>query len=267
MKKKDAELIQRALDGNQSAFTALVDKYQKGVHALVWQKIGDFHIAQEITQDAFLRAYQKLGSLKNHKLFSGWLYVIATNLCNEWIRKKRIPMQSLETVDSKEVDQVAYTQYIEEQRAADVDEARRELVRNLLKKLPESERTVMTLHYIGEMTCESISKFLGVSQNTIKSRLSRARNRLKKEETMIKENLSSFQLPIQLTENIMKKISNLSPMTSPSGSKPLLPLAVSAVSVVFILLLLGIGIQHLYLFQKPYSLNSVSESTIEIGGY
>ena len=61
MKKKDSELIQRTLNGDQSAFTALVEKYQKGVHALVWQKIGDFHIAQEITQDAFLRAYQKLG--------------------------------------------------------------------------------------------------------------------------------------------------------------------------------------------------------------
>ena len=151
-----------------SAFTTLVEKYQKSVHALAWQKIGDFHIAQEITQDAFLRAYQKLGTLKNHNLFCGWLYVIATNLCNEWLRKKRLPMQSLETVDNKEVDQVAYTRYIEEQREADAEDSRRELVRDLLKKLPESERTVMTLHYLGEMTCESISEFLGVSSNTIR---------------------------------------------------------------------------------------------------
>lgn len=263
MKKKDAELIQRTLDGDQSAFTALVEKYQKGVHALVWQKIGDFHIAQEITQDAFLRAYQKLGTLKNHNLFSGWLYVIATNLCNEWLRKKRLPMQSLETVDSKEVDQVAYTQYIEEQQEVDAKESRRELVRNLLKKLPESERTVITLYYLGEMTCESISEFLGVSQNTIKSRLSRARNRLKKEETMIKENLSSFQLPTQMTENIMREISHLNPL-APSGNKPFIPWAVSAASAVLVLLLIGIGAQHLYQFQKPYSLNAQSEPMIEI---
>ena len=263
MKKKDAELIQCTLDGDQSAFTALVEKYQKGVHALAWQKIGDFHIAQEITQDAFLRAYQKLGTLKNHNLFCGWLYVIATNLCNEWLRKKRLPIQSLETVDSKEVDQVAYTQYVEEQREADANEIRRELVRDLLKKLPESERTVMTLHYLGEMKCESISEFLGVSPNTVRSRLSRARNRLKKEETMIKENLSSFQLPTQMTENIMKEISRLNPV-APSGSKPLVPLAVSAASAIFVLLLMGLGAQRVSDFQKPYNLNAQSERTIEI---
>ena len=263
MKNKDSELIQRTLDGDQTAFTSLVEKYQKGVHALVWQKIGDFHIAQEITQDAFLKAYQKLGSLKNHNLFSGWLYVIATRLCYKWCRKKRIPIQSIETVDSKEVDQVAYTFYVEEQRKSDADDARRELVQNLLKKLPESERTVMTLHYLGEMSCESISEFLGVSSNTIRSRLSRARNRLKKEELMIKENLSSFQLPSQMTENIMKKISQLTPTTTPI-SKPFVPWVLSAASAIFVVLLMGVGAMKFHQYQTPYSIDASSESMIEI---
>lgn len=263
MKKKDTELIQRTLDGDQSAFTTLVEKYQKGVHALVWQKTGDFHIAQEITQDAFLKAYQNLETLKNHNLFSGWLYVIATRLCYAWCRKKRIPVQSIETVDSKEVEQVAYTVYVEEQREADADESRRELVRNLLKKLPESERTVMTLHYLGEMSCESISEFLGVSSNTIRSRLSRARNRLKKEEARIKENLSYFQLPSQMTENIMKKISQLTPTTTPI-SKPFVPWVLSAASAVLVVLLMGVGTVKLHQYQTPYSIDASSESMIEI---
>ncbi|MCY4404015.1 MAG: sigma-70 family RNA polymerase sigma factor [Candidatus Poribacteria bacterium] len=263
MKKKDVELIQLTLDGDQSAFTALVEKYQKGVHVLVWQKIGDFHIAQEITQDAFLRAYQKLSTLKNHKLFSGWLYVIATRLCSEWLRKKRLPIQSIDTIDNTEVDQMAYKQYIQTEREDDAKEKQRELVRKLLKKLPESERTVMTLHYLGEMKCETISEFIGVSPNTVRSRLSRARNRLKKDESMIKENLSSFQLPTQLTETIMEKISQLNPV-SPSGSRPLVPLAVSAVSALFVVLLMGVGAQNLFRFQKPYQLDAQSEPTIEI---
>ena len=66
MQQSDAQLIQRVLQGDQEAFSSLVRKYQKGVHALAWRKIGDFHIAQEITQDAFLTAYQKLRTLKNH---------------------------------------------------------------------------------------------------------------------------------------------------------------------------------------------------------
>ncbi len=238
MKKKDVELIQQILDGNQEAFTTLVEKYQKGLHALIWQKIGDFHIAQEITQDAFLKAYQRLGTLKDHKMFFGWLYVIATRLCADWLRKKHLPIQSLETVDTKEVDQVSYNQYVEEQRKIDEDESRRLLVRRLLNKLPESERTVMTLYYLGEMTCESISKFLGVSQNTIKSRLNRARNRLKKDEDLIIENLNSFKLPSHMAENIMKKVKNQIPSAPPVGSKPLIPLVISSISVVLILLLM-----------------------------
>ena len=263
MKKQDVQLIQRILDGDQKAFTAIVEKYQKGIHTLAWQKTGDFHIAQEITQDTFLKAYQQLSTLKNRKLFCGWLYVIATNLCNDWLRKKRLPIQSLETVDTKEVDQVAYTNYIEEQTEEDANESRRELIGNLLKKLPESERTVMSLHYLGEMSCESIGEFLGVSQNTVKSRLSRARNRLKKEESMLRENLSSFKLPTQFTENIMEKIMNSKPIT-PSVTKPLIPLAISAATAMIVALLIGVGAQNIFRYQQPYSIDRDSEATIEI---
>ena len=99
MKQRDAKLIQKVLQGNRDAFGPLVKKYQKGVHALVWRKIGDFHIAQEITQDAFLKAYQKLGTLKNHNQFPGWLYVIAANLCADWFRKASLPEQALEITE------------------------------------------------------------------------------------------------------------------------------------------------------------------------
>jgi len=60
MKKDDVELIQRVLSGDENAFSVLVKRYQKGVHALAWRKIGDFHIAEEITQDTFLQAHKKL---------------------------------------------------------------------------------------------------------------------------------------------------------------------------------------------------------------
>ena len=263
MEQKDAELIQQILQGDQDAFTPLVNKYQKGVHALVWRKIGDFHTAQEITQDAFLKAYQKLGTLKSYELFGGWLYVIASNLCLDWLRKNPPPEQSLEVTDASEVNQVSYSRYITGQQATEADEARREVVKKLLQKLPESERTVMTLHYLGEMTIKTISEFLGVSPNTVKSRLSRARNRLRKEEDMIQQNLGSFQLPANLTETIMREVSRLVP-TGPAANKPVLPWALSAASAVLIFLLMGVGTQYLSRFQKPYSLNATSEPTVEL---
>ena len=125
---------------------------ERGFTRLYGEKSAIFHIAQEITQDAFLKAYQKLGTLKSYELFGGWLYVIASNLCLDWLRKNPLPEQSLEVTDASEVNQVSYSRYITGQQAAEADEARREVVKKLLQKLPESERTVMTLHYLGEMT-------------------------------------------------------------------------------------------------------------------
>ena len=264
MEQKDAELIQRILQGDQDALSPLVKKYQKGVHTLAWRKIGDFHIAQEITQDTFLTAYQKLRTLKNHNLFAGWLYVIAANLCRDWLKKNRLPMDSLDITDANEVDKVSYSRYVAEKQKADADETRREVVKKLLQKLPESERTVMMLHYLGEMTINAISEFLGVSQNTIKSRLSRARNRLKKEEDIIQENLGSFQLPDSLAENIMQEVSRMAPVPPPAVSKPVAPLALSVASAVLLFLLMGVGTQYLSRFQKPYNFSATSEPTVEI---
>ena len=259
----DAELIQHSLQGDQNAFAALVRKYQKGVHALAWRKIGDFHIAQEITQDAFLKAYKNLSDLKNHNLFAGWLYVIAARLCYDWRQKNAIPVASLDNIDASEVDKVSYSRYTAEKQAAEADETRREVVKKLLQKLPESERTVITLFYLGEMTINAIGEFLGVSPNTVKSRLSRARNRLKKEEDMIQQNLGSFQLPTDLTTNIMREVSRTVP-TAPTASKPVLPWALSAASAVLIFLLVGVGTQYLSRFQKPYNLNATSEPTVDL---
>ena len=71
MEKDDVELIYSILAGDEAAFSTLVKKYQKSVHALAWRKIGDFHIAEEITQDTFLQAHKKLASLKNPSQFAG----------------------------------------------------------------------------------------------------------------------------------------------------------------------------------------------------
>ena len=263
MEHNDAELIERTLKGDQHAFAELVEKYQEQIHTLAWHKIGDFHIAQEITQDTFVYAYQKLATLTHRNRFAGWLYVITSNKCNMWHRKRKPKLQSLEETDPMELEEVYYSEYTSRQREEAVKQNRRTIVRKLLNKLRESERTVVTMHYLAGLTCEEIGKFLGVSPNTVKSRLHRAREKLKKEEAVIQENLSSFQLPAQMTENIMKEISRLNPVT-PSGSQPLVPLGISAASAIIVFLLIGFGVQNLIRFQKPYSLEATSERTVEI---
>ena len=263
MKNNDAQLVQRTLAGDQSAFSTLVRRYQKPVHALVWRKIGDFHIAEEITQDIFLRVYKKLQTLKNPNRFAGWLYVIAARRCFAWCKKKQIPMKSLDAMSTEELEELAYVQYRAEQKDEEVSEQQREVVKRLLQKLPESERTVVTLHYLGDMTCEDISQFLGVSPNTVKSRLHRARKRLKQAEHIVRENLGGFQFTAVLTENVLQEIARIKP-TAPSGSKPWMPWAVAASTAVLVVLLMGSGTQYLSRFQQPYSFDATSEMTVEL---
>ena len=263
MKNDDVALIQRVLAGDETAFAELVNKYQKPVHTLAWRKIGDFHIAEDITQEVFLKVYQRLHILKDPNQFSGWLYVITANLCATWLRKKRIQTQPLEDTALTMTQRDAYSRHVVEERTKTAAESQREVVKKLLAKLKESERTVMTLHYLGEMTVAEISRFLGVSASTIKSRLRRARHRLQKEEPMIREALEHFQIAPNLTENIMREISRLKPV-APSGSKPLVPWAIGVSTLAVVLLMLGIGSQYLSRFQKPYSFDAPSEMTVEL---
>ncbi len=263
MSTNDAVLIQRTLDGDQGAFTTLVNKYQKSVHALVWRKIGDFHIAEEITQDVFLKVYKRLSTLKHRDHFPGWLYVIATRRCIAWLRKKRLSTKSLDAMSTTELEELCYTQYERHRGEAAAIEYRHEIVKRLLQKLPESERTVVTLYYLTEMTGEEISAFLGVSPNTVRSRLHRARQRLEKEESVIQEVLRDFQLSANLTENIMQEIARLKP-TAPSVSRPWVPWGLSFASTFLVILLMGFGTRALSRFQQPYNLDATSEMTVEI---
>lgn len=262
MKKNDAELIRLTLDGDEAAFTELVNKYKKAVHALVWRKIEDFHIAEELTQDVFLKAYQKLGSLKKPQSFASWLYVSASRRCIAWQRKKRLPTIPFDETKSTQHQETAYSQYVVEEKQRIYEERQRDVVKQLLAKLPESERTVITLHYFSDMSSFEIGTFLGVSANTVRSRLRRAQKRLQKEEPMIREALEHFQISPNITDNIMREVSHIKP--TPSGSKPIIPWIVAASSAVIIALVLGIGSQFLAHFQKPYSLDAQDETKIEL---
>ncbi len=264
MKNSDTQLIHRVLNGDDTAFSELVKKYQKQVHALAWRKIGDFHIAEEITQDTFLKAYQKLRTLKKPQRFASWLYVIAANRCNTWLHKKQRRTQLFKNKGGVRPEKPSYSEYIVEENERISVQAQREVVKKLLAKLEESERTVMTLHYFAEMSCTEIGEFLGVSANTIKSRLRRAQQRLKREEPVIREALEHFQISPNLTENVMREISRIKP-AAPSSGKPLVPWAVAASTLTVILLMFGFG-NHQYLtrFQQPYSFDATTEMTVEI---
>ncbi|RKU06589.1 hypothetical protein C6502_20340 [Candidatus Poribacteria bacterium] len=248
----DAELIQRTLEGDESAFGFLVDKYKGSVHALAYRKLGNFHTAEEITQDTFLKAYQKLSTLKDPGRFPGWLYVIAARCCISWFRQNRVQTESLDSV-KREMDTQSWTKY--------TDARLREEVHNALESLPESERTVLTLYYMAGMTSEEIGRFIGTSCGAIRDRLYRARMHLKEELTMIEETLGGFQLPPTLTQEIMRRIPNGPLNAAPTTGKPLVPWIV-ATSLVVVTLLIGLGIKQATTFQLPYSFDAPESATM-----
>ena len=215
-REDDIQLVRRILSGDDAAFSIMIEKYQKSVHALIWRKIGDYHYAEEIMQDVFLQAYRKLSTLKNPNQFAGWLHVMANRLCIDWLRKqKRIrkqqpTMQSLEGTRLDEIEASSYTHHLSEQWTTQRTEYCHELVQTLLEKLPENERTVVTLYYLDEMPTKEIGKFLGVPVNTIASRLHRARKRLQTDQELLdQEFFGHLHLSDNLKENIMNQLEQL----------------------------------------------------------
>lgn len=246
MAQSDAELIKRTLDGDDYAFGFLVEKYKGAVHALAYRKIGDFHIAEDITQDTFLKAYQKLSTLKRHANFSGWLYVIAARRCISWLRNNKHPMQSLERVGAAQVEASAEREYS--------DDRVRKRLHDALENLPESDRTVLTLHYLGGMTYDEVSRFIGASTSAVKNRLYRARHHLKEELIkMIHQTWGTHQLPPTFTQQLVEKICRLNPAPAP-GSKPQAPW-ITAITLGVAALVVVVGMLSTSEFQQPYSLN------------
>ncbi len=218
MEKDDAQIIHRILSGEGTAFNTLFQKYQKSIHAIAWQRIGDYHIAEEITQDVFLQAYNKLSTLKDPDKFSRWLYTITRRRCANWLEREKPTVQSLEATDTAILEKSAYANYVAEQREKAATEHRREIIDMLLEKLPEHEREVITLYYLGEMTSKAISKLLDVPVNTIKSRLRRARKRLQEQE-LIQETPRNIQPPTNNASTSSQNINSNQDRRSKSVSK------------------------------------------------
>ena len=114
MASSDAELIQRALNGDDTAFGFLVDKYKDAVHAPAYRKTGNFHTAEDIAQETFLTAYQKLSTLKTWRHFPGWLYRIASRLCLMWHRKPQLTTQPFDTVERHQIDALARAKHTDQ---------------------------------------------------------------------------------------------------------------------------------------------------------
>ena len=172
----DEILIQQTLDGDKTAFSRLVDRYKDSIHALAYRKLSDFHEAEDVVQETFLKAHQKLPTLVNRAKFAGWLYAIATNCCRTALRKQRHQKAgaiSLDELKREQIKQISVTYHNSEPENQRLHEA--------IESLPRTTREPLELYYMDGMSCSEIGRVVGASANAIRDRLYRARKRLRKE--------------------------------------------------------------------------------------
>lgn len=175
MRTDDGCIIDKCLNGDSAAFGLLVDKYKEGVYALAYSRLRNFHDAEDVTQEVFINAYQKLKTLRRYDSFLGWLYSITSNLCKMQLRARaRRPDREFIEDKKSEVHEDAWVNsYREEMLYKSLHEA--------LDSLLEIHQQVLTLHYLGGMNSFEIARFLGISPGAIRERLTRARTSLRKE--------------------------------------------------------------------------------------
>ncbi len=173
--REDACIVHKCLNGEPEAFGILVDKYKAGIYAYVYAKLGNFHDAQDVTQEVFLEAYRSLRNLKRWESFSFWLYRIANNICGNTIRSqsRRPDRDFIEDQDTRTLDFFSISSYRESQLNESLQEA--------LASLSQGYREVLMLHYFGGMNSVDIARSLGTSPTAVRKRLSRARAQLREE--------------------------------------------------------------------------------------
>ncbi|MHB8836152.1 MAG: RNA polymerase sigma factor [Candidatus Methylomirabilia bacterium] len=173
---EDAQVVRQVLRGRQEAFGLLVDRYQKPIFNFIYRFYGNYELAQELTQETFLRCYQFLKSYDPERKFSTWLYTVAKNLCIDELKKQRaareVPLEDvLPAIDARDVEGAV-------DRNAQVQCIRREedfKLLEALQELPPAARTVLLLHYFQGLSYQEIGETLGLPVSTVKIRIFRAK--------------------------------------------------------------------------------------------
>ncbi|MEN0647637.1 RNA polymerase sigma factor SigW [Caldifermentibacillus hisashii] len=175
--------IKQVRKGDQNAFGEIVELYKDKVFQLCFQMLGNSHEAEDISQEAFIRAYINIERYNIDRKFSTWLYRIATNLCIDRIRKKK-PDYYLDAEVAGTEGLTLYSQIPASQLAPDEEVSKielQEIIQNEILKLPEKYRAVIVLKYIEELPLLEISKILDLPIGTVKTRIHRGREALRKQ--------------------------------------------------------------------------------------
>lgn len=179
-------LVQKARENDQEALAEIYKISSPAVYKTIWVLIKDEDTVYDILQDTYVKAFTRLDQLQNPDKLIPWLKMIANNLAKDWLKKSK-PVFFTDIYGGEELEDIPFEESIEDVRselnpemAMDQQEAKR-LVMEILDHLPEDQRVVIGMFYYEEMSVKDIAQTLEVSENTVKSRLSYGRKKIKEQ--------------------------------------------------------------------------------------
>lgn len=182
MSDPETILIAEALNGSQNAYRILTERHKTSVYHIVFKIVRDKETAYDLVQETFMKAFSSLASYRSEYKFSTWLYKIAANSSIDFLRKKKINAlsldQQIETKDGSvgfEIPDYSYhpeREYIRKERELNINDA--------INSLPDKYREVITYRHKDDKSYEEIADLLDIPVGTVKARIFRARELLKK---------------------------------------------------------------------------------------
>lgn len=172
--EREREIIKRVLDGDRQAFALLIDKYKKPIFNLAFRMTGSSHDADDLTQEIFIRVYRQMPKFQPDKIFFTWLYTISLNQIRNHLKIKSRDIIRLEN-DAQE--------YVQSIPDYDYDPCGEETVKRLEKlllRLPVDLREAIVLKYNFDLTFEEMADMTGASVGSLKMRVYRGLEKLKK---------------------------------------------------------------------------------------
>lgn len=181
--EQDAKYIRETLAGNDAAYKQLMEKYVKIAGSIAYSVVGDFHIAADIVQEAFIKVYRKLDTLKNPRTFKAYLAGAVRSSALDWIRKKTSLRRGSPvsfTDYSEDAPDIADDGTAEKMPLSSIERTEEyDKLLEMINELPENYREVFVLKHIEGITYKEISEVLGISLSAVEARLYRARRMLR----------------------------------------------------------------------------------------
>ena len=177
--KKDYSDVQAAIGGNQAAYASLMERYRESIYFMMLKMVSNTDDADDLTIEAFGKAFNRLEQYSPSYAFSTWLYKIASNNCIDFIRKKRLKVTSMDSGIKSDDGEVMYFDARSNSRDPEETVMHKQKVmhmRELVSKLKPRYRLLVEKRYFEELSYEEISKELNLPLVTVKAQLFRARD-------------------------------------------------------------------------------------------